>query len=87
VGSTAVQKVILQFPRPLLDRADQLAKKHHMKRSNLIRMAVEEKWEREERERLEEGLRKSYRELADQRAADVADFAHGTAELRKEVEV
>lgn len=62
--SVAVRKVILQFPTPLLDRADHLADQLHTNRSAFIRTAVEEKLDRTERERLEEELRAGYSELS-----------------------
>ena len=70
-----VQKVILQFPVPLLARADHLASELETNRSNFIRVAVEEKVDRHERERIGREIREGFAANAEYYATAIDRFA------------
>lgn len=68
------QKVILQFPRPLLARADAVADVLQTNRSTFVRVAVEEKIQRFDRARLDEELREGYLEAEQWRTREYRDL-------------
>jgi len=75
------QKVILQVPKPLLLRADHLADELQTNRSNLIRIALEEKIERCEQERLDAELREGYLAMNELRVREHKDFEAIVSEI------
>ena len=75
------KKVILEFPEPLLERTDALARALNSDRSKFIRAAVEEKLERLEREQLELALKRAYEVKAKTALELYKDFEQTQIEL------
>ena len=73
-GTAAVRRVVVDFPTPLLNRAERAIAELRVNRSELIRMAVEQYLESLQRAKLE-------RELAEGYAANAAQARIAAEEL------
>lgn len=72
----ARERVLVEFPVSLLERADRAAKELDQNRSDLIRTAVEKLLEAREREQLETELAEAYAANAKMNIGLVNEFAH-----------
>ncbi|HEY9140720.1 MAG TPA: hypothetical protein VIN93_07500 [Bryobacteraceae bacterium] len=59
-ATSAVKRVVVDFPTPLLTRADRVVAELEMNRSELIRMAVEQLLESLQKAKLEQALAEGY---------------------------
>jgi metal-responsive CopG/Arc/MetJ family transcriptional regulator len=80
VATLAKHKVVVNFPRTLLERTEEAASALAIDRSKLIRSAVERYLEMLRREKLEKELAAGYEANASLDRAVCEDFAHADAE-------
>ena len=74
------ERVLVEFSESLLKRADDIARKMSISRSELIRKAVEEHLQQIESRRFEQELAEAYIANAEMNLALVEEFKHVDAE-------
>lgn len=70
------ERILLEFPAALLQRAEKAAKEMNASRSDLVRTAVEQLLDRKDRERLEAELAEAYTANAAMNLELARDFKH-----------
>lgn len=70
------ERILLEFPSTLLQRADHAAEEMNANRSELVRTAVEELLDRRDRERLEAELAEAYTANAAMNLELAKEFKH-----------
>lgn len=74
--TTTVKRVVVDFPKPLLARAERVVAELGMNRSELIRIAVEQYLEFLQRAKLEQALVEGYTANASQARQVCEEFAY-----------
>lgn len=75
-AASAVKRVVVDFPAPLLARAERVVAELEMNRSELIRMAVEQFLESLQKAKLEQSLAEGYVANAAQARQVSEEFAY-----------
>jgi metal-responsive CopG/Arc/MetJ family transcriptional regulator len=80
-AAATVKRVVVDFPAPLLSRAESAMAELAINRSELIRMAVEHYLEVRERAKLEQDLAEGYVANAKQARRSCEEFAYADSDL------
>ena len=75
------ERILVEFSESLLKRADEVARKMNISRSELIRNAVEQRLQEIETKRFEQELAEAYLANAEMNLGIVEEFAHVDGEV------
>jgi len=81
ISTSTLKRVVVEFPVPLLTRAEKAVTELSTNRSELIRLAVQQYLELRERTKLENDLAEGYTANAQQASQACEEFAHADADV------